>query len=141
MKANVAKKISISTATMFLRMHGLDSGLGDISWPPAATEAREAFFNTVLKTSFLRMENFKDCLRKKINRIKDFRCIVFVEQRITAHILQHVISTDPELLGLIRSTCFYATGKSAFASVRALTKRDVADRFDFTNLTLLTDLS
>ena len=122
---------------MLLRMHGLDADPGDVPWPPTAAEARENFFNTVITTSFPRFEHFKDCLKYELDRIEDFRCIVFVEQRITTHILEYVISTDPELSELIRSTCIYATDSTASASLKALTKRDVATRCDHpTNLTL-----
>ena len=115
---------------MFLRMHGLDAGPGDVPWPPLAAEARENFLNIVTKTSFPRMENFKDCLRYKLDTTTDFRCIVFVDQRITTHILAYVISSDPDLSRLIRSTSIYAAGSSASASMRPLTKRDVADRYN-----------
>jgi superfamily II DNA/RNA helicase len=52
---------------------------------------------------------------------------VFVNQRVTTHILEYVISSDPDLSTLLRPASIYAAGSPATASY-SVSKGDVAGR-------------
>eukprot|EP00903_Cladosiphon_okamuranus_P013942 g12968.t1 len=54
---------------------------------------------------------------------KSFRGIVFVRERVTTHVLAHVIRSDPNLTGLFITASLYATSKPATASL-AVSERE-----------------
>lgn len=115
-------------ATMFLRMTVLDhpTSMAAVPWPPPAADAR-THFALHIKPSFPRFEHLKDCLRYKLDTVESFRGIVFVQQRVSTHILEYVISSDPHLSPLLRPASIYAAGSPATASL-AVSKTIVASR-------------
>jgi endoribonuclease Dicer len=74
-----------------------------------------------------RFEHLKETLAWKLDCTPDFRGILFVQQRVMTHILQHVISSDPELSGRLRTACLYATSSPATASL-SLTRSKALER-------------
>lgn len=95
-------------------------------WP---TKVRQlvSFFWEEVPTTFARFEHLKQVLMDKYRQHggdgssetdgTGFRGIVFVQQRVTTHVLQHVISTDPDLKRLMSPACLYAHGSRATASL------------------------
>ncbi|KAG1656436.1 hypothetical protein FOA52_006978 [Chlamydomonas sp. UWO 241] len=115
-------------ATAFLRMNVLGAGAISLDWPPAAHAARTAFLRTLGDTSsFPRFAHLIDCLKYKLEEMDDFRGILFVEQRVSTHILEHVIASDPELGPRVATASLYASSSPATSSL-AVSKRDVAAR-------------
>eukprot|EP00611_Tribonema_gayanum_P028550 TRINITY_DN7368_c0_g1_i1.p2 TRINITY_DN7368_c0_g1~~TRINITY_DN7368_c0_g1_i1.p2 ORF type:complete len:351 (+),score=152.61 TRINITY_DN7368_c0_g1_i1:41-1054(+) len=66
--------------------------------------------------------------RDKAQRGESFKGIVFVQHRITTHILNHFVASDAELSALFRSACAYAAGTPAAAGLR-MSSTDLRDRF------------
>ena len=110
-------------AVMFLRMslHNCQN-----AWPHHVQKARDEFLNG-LPRIYPRYENLIDCLKYQLDNLETFRGIIFVQQRVSTHILEYVLKTDPELSVRLRTTCIYAAGSPATPSLN-LTKVAVADR-------------
>ena len=84
------------------------------SWasPTFAASLRHLF--TELPTSFLRLDQLKDELVEAYDRSEDdFRGVLFVEQRITTHVLEFFVQSDRELSDRFRPNVLYATSSSA----------------------------
>ncbi|OLQ10959.1 Endoribonuclease Dicer-like 2a [Symbiodinium microadriaticum] len=88
-------------------------------WPPVA-EATLAQFWHEAGEYFPRFEHLKDALlyeHATLSRTHgSFRGILFVQQRIMTHVLEHVILTDGELVSKFKPACIYATSSPATAS-------------------------
>ncbi len=56
-----------------------------------------------------------------------FRGILFCQQRVMTHVLQHVISTDAELAAVLNTACLYASTAPATASL-SVTKAQAEER-------------
>ena len=56
-------------------------------------------------------------LEKYRSSQSEFRGILFVEQRVTTHVLQHYIRIDSQLRPLFTTACLYATASPATASL------------------------
>ncbi|CAN0023865.1 unnamed protein product [Sphacelaria rigidula] len=95
-------------------------------WPRKVRQLVSFFWGEV-PTEFARFEHLKQVLKDKYKKHgcdgssgtdgTGFRGIVFVQQRVTTHVLQHVISSDPDLKPLISPACLYAHGSRATASL------------------------
>lgn len=87
------------------------------------------------RNSFCRVDHLKEILLSQIDRFLDsetpLRCIVFVQQRITTHILEYAIASDPDLTGVLTCDHIYATSSPASASLSltAEMSRKSIDRF------------
>lgn len=94
---------------------------------PIAPSIR-SFFDSQ-QVSLGRFDNLFSVLREKIEQYdKDFRCILFVKQRIKTHILKHVIETHSDLSQHIKAECIYATSTPATASL-SVSKQDSEKAF------------
>jgi len=109
-------------AVMFLRM----SLRGKNAWPQHIQKARDDFLNGLPRT-YPRYENLIDVLKYQLDNLETFRGIIFVQQRVSTHILEYVLQSDPELSVRLRTTCIYAAGSPATPSL-TLTKSAVANR-------------
>lgn len=109
-------------AVMFLRL----SLRGKNAWPQHVQKARDDFLNGLPRT-YPRYENLIDCLKYQLDNLETFRGIIFVQQRVSTHILEYVLKSDPELSGRLRTTCIYAAASPATPSL-TLTKSAVANR-------------
>lgn len=117
-------------AAMILDMSGCRvrpssaSQLGE-TWPSSVRQVISAFWADVPER-FPRIEHLKAVLMEKYvqhGRDNDsggrggFRGIVFVQKRVTTHVLAHVISTDPSLAPLFSTACLYASSSPATATL------------------------
>ena len=59
---------------------------------------------------------------------KQLRCIVFVQQRVAAHVLEYFVIRDPDLSPL-GATCIYSSSSPATASLR-LSPTELRNRLD-----------
>eukprot|EP00956_Cyclotella_meneghiniana_P000037 scaffold83_cov57-Cyclotella_meneghiniana.AAC.3 len=87
---------------------------------PDVTAAIKSFVDAQkLAVSFSRFENLYTVLYEKIqdHSHNDFRCILFVKQRVTTHILKHVLEGHNQLGSLVKAQCIYSTKTPATASL------------------------
>ena len=132
-------------AAMILDMGGCKLGrcssAGQLreTWPIFVRQVISAFWAEVPET-FPRYEHLKDVLVEKYihhggggggggsdddggggdggdGGRNGFRGIVFVQKRVTTHVLAHVISIDPRLARLFSTACLYASSSRATASL------------------------
>ncbi|CAN0455607.1 unnamed protein product, partial [Hapterophycus canaliculatus] len=101
-------------------------------WPTSVLKMISAFWAGVPE-DFPRYEHLKGVLLKKYDQHgasgssggdggkKGFRGIVFVRQRVSTHVLAHVIANDPRLARLFSTTCLHSASSPATASL-ALSK-------------------
>lgn len=68
------------------------------------------------RDQFCRVAHLKEILMQQHERFSledGLRCIVFVQQRITTHILHHAVSSDPDFASMLTSDYIYATSSPA----------------------------
>ena len=106
------------TAITLLRMTRQDdSEASSKAWPDSVCEKLRSFWAQA-PTEFPRFEHLKGVLRERHGSSqRAFRGILFVEQRVTTHVLQHYIRTDNQLWPLFTTACLYATASPATASL------------------------
>lgn len=89
---------------------------------PRINNSIRSFFDQKVSTG--RFDNLFKVLTEKAHQYGGgFRCILFVKQRITTHILKHIIESHIELGQHIKSQCLYATSTPATASL-SVSKQD-----------------
>lgn len=101
-----------------------DSGQSVEAWPQNVLRIISAFWAEVPE-KFPRYEHLKSVLMEKyLSHGGDgneggasFKGIVFVRQRVTTHVLAHVIRKDAALGPLFSSACLYASSSPATASL------------------------
>ena len=102
-------------------------------WPASVALVLARFWATVPR-SFPRFDNLKEALAHELAVEREgsqpFRGVLFVQQRVMTHVLQHVISQAPELAAL-KPACLYATGSpvTASLSINPTRARAVLDGF------------
>ena len=85
-------------------------------------------FTSRLPIKFPQFEKLTCALSEQLAKRGDsFRGIVFVQQRVMTHILQYVISTDPQLGSRLSPVCLYSTSTPATPSL-AISKAQARDR-------------
>jgi hypothetical protein len=100
-------------ASMMLQMSG---ALIFEDWSAAAMQSIGKFIASI-PIAFPQFESLKQTLAEKLAvRGDSFRGIVFVQQRVMTHILEHVIRTDPELQSALSPVCLYSTSSPATPS-------------------------
>lgn len=103
----------------YLKMMQVDKSSHTL--PYVTTSIKSFFDRTVSKGRF---DNLYKVLTEKTNQYGGaFRCILFVKQRITTHILKHIIESHNGLGKRIKAQCIYATSTPATASL-SLSKQD-----------------
>lgn len=122
----VSWEAAADAAAEYLRMSGAEHPGSLHVWPAPVQAAVSAFWATVPR-SFSRFEHLCAVLASKIESVPDFRGIVFVEQRVMTHILEHVIAGCPTLSSRLQTACVYATTAPATASLR-VTRADSTAR-------------
>ncbi|KAJ1638883.1 hypothetical protein T492DRAFT_178115 [Pavlovales sp. CCMP2436] len=108
-------------------MTGVEAA-GEAAWPASAQAAKGCFW-AACASSHPRFENLLDVLRYKLDAAPDeqpFRGIVFTEQRVMTHILQHIIASS-DLSCRMRSACLYAAGSPATPSL-GISKSEASSR-------------
>lgn len=76
---------------------------------------------------FERFQNLCSVLCEKLQESQTtFRGILFVQQRVTTHVLQYNISRDERMRGLFRSRCLYSVNSKATASL-GVSKKDASE--------------
>jgi len=109
-------------ALTFLRMSGADAQDHWALWPQEL-QAELAHFWTAVPATFPRFENLKEALIYEQDRLETrlgsgaFRGVLFVQQRVTTHILEHVVRSDADLSRRFSTACIYATSSPATASL------------------------
>ncbi|CAM9719263.1 unnamed protein product, partial [Laminaria digitata] len=101
------------------------------TWPGSVRQVISAFWAKVPER-FPRYEHLKDVLMENgggdgggsggggggiSGGRNGFRGVVFVQKRVTTHVLAHVLSIDPELAPLFSTACLYASSSPATASL------------------------
>jgi superfamily II DNA helicase RecQ len=107
-------------AVIFLRM--MMDGRAAPRYSPG-TAALIAFFFARQPSNFERFDRLLDVIREKIDTSKSrgtgsFRGIIFVQQRVTAHIVQHFITTSSGISDLLRPVILYSASSPATPSLR-----------------------
>lgn len=70
------------------------------------------------RDKFCRIAHLKEVLSQQSERFPEgLRCIVFVQQRITTHILHHALSSDEDFASVLVSDYIYATSSPATCSL------------------------
>ena len=110
----------------FLRMAGAFEGDNLTCWPGNLPERLASFRDSYATLSFHRFERLKEVLLEQLRNRADFRGLLFVQQRVMTHVLEHAITSDTDLAGL-HPVCLYATSSPATASLR-VTKTDTTER-------------
>jgi superfamily II DNA or RNA helicase len=96
-------------------------------WGSDVLREHEVFWS-IVPPVFPRFAQLKTCLLSEAReRGSTFRGILFVNQRVMTHVLEHFICTDSELALLFRPTCIYAASSPATASLR-VTADDIKAR-------------
>jgi ERCC4-related helicase len=100
-------------ALIYLQMMKVDSAIPS-NKQPQATSAIKAFFETQWRSVSLgRLENLYKVLNEKLQDYgQDFRCILFVKQRLTTHILKYAIESHTILGNRVTAQCIYSTKTS-----------------------------
>lgn len=102
-------------ALTFLQMNGVkDAPSGQ--WPQSLQTQITEFWRGA-PAYFPRFEHLKDVLLYKHDELSSFRGLIFVQQRVMTHILEHVVRNDPELSSRFVPACLYATSSPATASL------------------------
>lgn len=107
-------------AVLFLRMSGCD-GNNSAMWSDDAVVRLSQFWENV-PLSFPRLERLKSALLYQYETRVDkpgneFRGIVFVQQRVTTHIIEYFVRSDPELSVRLTPAVIYAATSPATASL------------------------
>ena len=98
---------------------------GEETWPGSVRQVISAFWEEVPER-FPRFEHLKDVLTEKYalhggsrggGDRSGFRGVVFVQKRVTTHVLAHVLSIDDALAPLFSTACLYASSSPATASL------------------------
>lgn len=116
-------------ATEFLRMMtggGNGDGAPGCCWRSSTAAPARAAFWAAAPASFPRFSHLKDILHYTLDSAeyleREFRGILFVEQRAMTHVLAHVVAGDPELAARLSPACLYACSSPATPSL-AVTRR------------------
>jgi len=130
-----SRQADAEMALSFLEM----MGTRDRAIPPPAQAILDTFeddcdaFFEVYAPSH-RFDRLKEeLLAQAQERGADFRGIVFVQQRVTSHIVQYLIAEDPELAATFRSAVVYATSSPATASLKISPSQSKANFDNFRN--------
>ena len=122
-------------ATTYLRMVG-QTRLTVGAWPLEVETACVRFWEK-RPDSFPRFEHLKDALLYELEKLSklhgSFRGIVFVQQRIMTHILEHLIQNDGDLASKLTPACIYATTSPATPSFRVSAADSKARLAEFAN--------
>ena len=107
-------------AMAYLKMMKVHSSTHQI---PKVNMAISSFFNSQ-HISLARFDNLYTVLGDKLKKYKQkFRCIIFVKQRVTTHILKHIIENHAGLGPHINAKCLYSTKTPATPSL-SISKRE-----------------
>jgi ERCC4-related helicase len=101
-------------AVVFLRMMQCHHQASE--WPAAIRRIINDFFATNPPSSY-RFDNMAEVLAEKVDYMRGFRGIIFVQQRVMTHILKHVIEQHAELNRKVNAKCLYATKSPATTSL------------------------
>ena len=107
-------------AAVMLRMNNVHALCKAPSQWPAPVRNRISSFTTSLPPtmSYPRLSQLKlELAREYEERGDQFRGIIFVEQRIMAHMLKHVVESDVELRTYFRPACLTATNTPATSTL------------------------
>ena len=104
-------------AFTFLQMNR--GALCQPAWSPETAGAAMRALNSAPPT-FPRFENLKAALLDELDRRADFRGLLFVQQRVTTHVLDHFVQNDPELSARLRPVCLYATSSASDGATPSL---------------------
>ncbi len=113
-------------SVLLLRMFECDTPKAKSIWPRRVQSSITAFWDMAPST-FPRLNALRDVLMTKLRERESFRGLLFVQQRVTTHILEHFIGNDPELSVHFSTACMYATSTPATPSFR-VTKAESAQR-------------
>lgn len=104
-------------AITFLRMNRCSQRLTGWSSP---TLALARSFLDEAPLTFPRLENLKVTLLSELESRQDFRGLLFVQQRVMTHILEHFVRSEPALCPSLRPACLYASSSSAEGATPSL---------------------
>lgn len=98
-------------------------------WPTHVGEQINTLRSAYATEHFPRFDHLKDVLMYKLEKFapNHFRGLVFVQQRVMTHVIEHVISRDRDLSASLRPVCIYAQASPATPSFR-ISKTDVQQR-------------
>lgn len=113
----------------YLRLTGCDGGFEEdvgVAWGQSVLASKKLFW-VYVPTAFPRFERLKSALIAKVSAVDHFRGILFVQQRVTTHILEHFVRSDRELTARLKTACVYAASTRATPTFK-VSKTDVRDR-------------
>ncbi|CAK0886814.1 unnamed protein product [Prorocentrum cordatum] len=100
-------------AATFLRMRGCEAAE---AWPDTVQAEVRAFW-AATPAEFPRFLHLKTALLREHGRTESFRGLLFVQQRVTTHVLEYFLQRDASLRERFRPACLYATTSPATASL------------------------
>ncbi len=113
-----SRQCNLELAIQYLILSGLINSNGHPVFP-ALENLTETYFNS--KEDFEKLDHLKKVLMSQWARFQkgeeSLRCIVFVQNRLSTHILQHFVENDPELSHWLKSTFIYATTSPATSTL------------------------
>jgi ERCC4-related helicase len=107
------------TASFLLMCHHDTSPTA--AWPAGLHACISAFWSEHVSKEYERFTGLKQLLADKMHSAaasgRTFKGIVFVQQRVSTHILQHVINSDPAINSLFRAKILYSPKVAATPSL------------------------
>lgn len=113
-------------SVLLLRMTLCDSETAKDMWSHSVQSTMGRFWKAA-PTDFRRLNNLRETLLAKFHEKNPFRGILFVQQRITTHILEHFVANDQQLSLQFSTACIYASSTPATPSFR-VTKAQAQER-------------
>ena len=112
-----SRQCNLELAMQYLIFTGLISKHNGDPEFPALKNLAETYLNSKEEFSG-KLEHLKKVLMSQWRRFgESLRCIVFVQNRLSTHILQHFVENDPELLHWLKSALIYATSTPATSTL------------------------
>lgn len=103
-------------SVLLLRMARCDSLRSCAPWPIPVTDCIRDFWKHTPQ-SFARLEELRRVLIQRCEEVPKFRGVLLVQQRLTTHILEFFVRSDPDLASRFRAACLYAISSSASPSL------------------------
>lgn len=119
-------------AVLFLRMFQCDKAASHAIWPLQVRDFINQFWETA-PTSFLRLDRLRNVLISKVRSAEQFRGLLFVQQRVTTHVLEYFVKCDEFLNKHLTPSVLYAASTPATPSLRVSKSKAAQNIKEFAN--------